>query len=102
MYYTTYIDNRTGEYEMDHKEITAHLRKRIKAAGIKAKCKMQEHCGYMVVAVDVPAYDVVFTEAQQHAIKLAAKVNKLTFAQGMEIDLARSTNPQGFKFYFSA
>jgi hypothetical protein len=87
---------------MNHKEITAHIRKRIAAAGIKAKCKMQEHCGYLVVAVDVPTFDAEFTVEQQQAIKLAAKVNKLTFAQGMAIDLEHATNPKEFKFYFSA
>ena len=87
---------------MNHKEITAHIRKRIVAAGIKAKCKMQNYCGYMVVAVDVPSYDVDFTVEQQHVIKLAAKVNKLTSAQGMAIDLDRATNPKEFKFYFAS
>jgi len=63
---------------MNHKEITAHIRGRIKAAGISASCKMQEYCGYMVVAIDVTAYEVNFTEEEQREIRLIAKCNKLT------------------------
>ena len=87
---------------MNHKEMTAHIRNRIKAAGIKAKCKMQEYCGCVVISVDVPAYEVSFNEAEQREIRLIAKVNRLTFVRGMEIQLDQMTNPKQFKFHMGA
>jgi len=85
---------------MDHKELTAHIRNRIKAAGISAKCKMQNYCGNMVIAIDVPKYEAEFSAEEQREILLIAKCNKLTFVRGIEIDLSKTTNPKEFKFYF--
>lgn len=87
---------------MNHKQMTAHIRNRIAHAGIKAKCKMQETCGCKVIAVDVPAYGVSFTEAEQRAIRVIAIANKLTWVQGQPIDEFQMTNPHEFKFYLPA
>lgn len=87
---------------MNHKDMTAHIRNRIKVAGIKAKVKMQEFCGYQVVAIDVPAYEIEFTAEEQRAIRHIAKCNGLTLSQGMEINVDLQANPKDFKFYFGA
>lgn len=91
----------TGANVMNHKELTAHIRNRIKAAGIKAKCKMQEYNGCQVISIDVPEYNAEFSEEEQRQIRLIAKCNKLTFARGMEIDMERMTNPKEFKFFLT-
>ena len=88
---------------MNHKEMTAHIRKRIKAAGIPALCKMQYYgiSGGDVISVDVPTHDTFFTPEQQRNILLIAKVNRLTLSRGMAIDLTSVTNPQCFKFFMA-
>lgn len=82
-----------------HKELTAHLRDRIKKAGIKACCSLQTYCGEQVIRVSVPKYDAQFTEDEQRTIRTIAQVNGLTFARGSAIDLDRMTNSQEFVFY---
>lgn len=81
---------------MNHKEMTAHIRNRIKAAGIKARVKMQSEG---VVAVDVPAFNVIFSDDEQRKIRLIAQVNRLTWVRSMPININQMTNPQEFKFY---
>lgn len=87
---------------MNHKELTAHIRKRIKVAGIKALCEMQVSCGHKVIAISVPKYDVSFTDDEQRKIRHIAKCNRLTWVRGMEIDIEQMTDPQAFKFYADA
>ena len=87
---------------MNHKELTAHIRKRIKIAGIKARVAMQESCGDLVISVDVPKHDAEFSEEEQRAIRLIAKCNHLTRVRGMEIVVEQMTDPKGFKFYVCA
>jgi len=71
---------------MDHKEMTSHIRGRIKAAGITAKCSMYTSCGQPMVRVCVPTYDARFNRDEIHAIALIAKSNRLTNAQCSTID----------------
>lgn len=77
------------------KEMTAHLRNRIKAAGIKARVRF---LGRQIQVFPV-AYGVEFSEADQHTIRFIAKVNKLTRVRGQEIDVDRMTDPHGMEFY---
>lgn len=87
--------------QQTHKELTAHIRNRLKAAGIAARCKMQDGCdGNKVIAVDVPAYDAQFTEEQQAEILLIASCNRLTFVRGLPLGVA-GTRPHSFKFYMA-
>lgn len=72
---------------MTHKEIVSHIRNRIKAAGIKAKCKMVSFCGCNTVQVSVPTFESRFTSEEIRQIVLIAKVNGLTGAKGSELDL---------------
>jgi hypothetical protein len=84
---------------MTHKEMTAHIRNRIKVAGIKAKVKMQD--GY-TISVDVPAYGIEFTEEDQRTIRHIADCNRLTWVRGLKIDVDQMTNPHEFKFRMPA
>lgn len=85
---------------LNHKEMTAHLRKRIAVAGIQARVRMQESCGCLVIQVFVPAYEINFTEDEQRTIRQIAVVNGLTWVQGVPIDVERMTDPKQFDFYF--
>ena len=82
---TTQTTSESGS--MTHKEITAHIRKRLKAAGIKAKCKMVSFCGCKTVQVAVPTYESRFTSEQIREFVTAAKVNGMTASRGMELDI---------------
>jgi hypothetical protein len=84
---------------MTHKEMTARIRNRIKQAGVKAKVSMQDICGSAVIYVRVPSYGITFSDEEQRTIRFIAKVNKLTWVQGQEIDVDRMTDPEGMKFF---
>lgn len=75
----------------------AHIRNRIKAAGIKARVRLAPGGGSMQVFA--PAYGLVFSEEEQRQIRLIAKCNRLTLVRGMEIDIEQMTNPETFSFY---
>lgn len=77
------------------KEMTAHLRNRIKAEGIKARVRFLGRS----IQVFPCAYGVEFSETEQRAIRFIAKVNKLTAIRGQEIDVDRMTDPHGMEFY---
>lgn len=85
---------------MSHKEMTSHIRKRVAASGIKARVMMRKYCGVRGISVVVPAYEIQFTESEQRKIRLIAKVNGLTRARGMEIDIERMTDPAQVNFEF--
>ena len=86
---------------LTHKELTAHLRKRIKIAGIKARVDMMETCGCKAIRVFVTAPELEFNESEQREIRHIAKCNGLSWVRGMEIDVDQMTNPQSFHFYLS-
>jgi hypothetical protein len=70
-----------------HKEITKHIRGRLKAHKVPARVKMNDFCGKTVVTIVTPTYDFRWTPEQLREIGICAQVNKLTRAQGMPIDL---------------
>lgn len=78
-----------------HKEITAHIRKRLKAAEIKAKCQMSSYCGYDTVMVAVPTFESRFTSDQIREFVTAAKVNGLTGCRGTELDVEHEASLTG-------
>lgn len=86
---------------MNHKEMTAHIRGRLKAAGIKAKCSMYDSCGSRWIRVTTPTYEARFDDDQQRTIRTIAQVNRLTWAQGLEINLGQMTDPQQMNFVFA-
>ena len=79
------------------KQLAAHIRSRIKAAGIKARVCVAQGGGF--VQVFAPACDVTFTEDEQREIRIIGKVNGCTWVQGMEICIEQMTNPYDFRFY---
>ena len=83
---------------MNHKEMTAHIRNRLSAAGIKARCKMQEYCGSQVIAIDVPKFGVEFTATEQTAMVNIVNANRLTFVRGLPV-VNDGTMTFGGKFY---
>ena len=93
----------TPSATMTHKEMTAHIRYRVKVAGVKAKVKMAEpQIGDRQIRVACPAYDRPFTDDEQRQIRFIAKVNGLTRARGSEIDVERMTDPMEMVFYYHA
>lgn len=82
---------------MNLTQVTAHIRNRVKHAGIKARVRVAPGGGS--IQVFAPAYGVEFSEAEQREIRLIAKCNRLTWVRGMEIDIEQMTNPAEFSFY---
>lgn len=82
---------------MNTTQAAAHIRNRIKHAGIKARVRVAPGGG--MVQVNAPAFDVVFDAAAQREIRLIAKVNGFTWARGMVIDIDQMTNPSEFNFH---
>lgn len=78
------------------KQMTAHLRKRIKQAGIKARIDMMG----ATIRVFPPTYGIEFTDDQQRAIRQLAVSNRLTWVRNLPIDVEQMTNPHSFHFYF--
>lgn len=82
-----------------HTEMTAHLRRKIAAEGIKARVrKWNNNGGIQVFTV---AHNIEFTEAEQRYIRNLAKVNGLTSVRGLEIDVERMTDQHGMVFFTS-
>ena len=75
----------------------AHIRRRVKAAGIAARVRIAPGGG--VLQVIAPAYDVEFAPAEQREIRLIAKCNGLALVRGLEIDIEQMTDPRSFNFY---
>lgn len=84
---------------MNHKEMTAHIRKRLAKAGVKARCKMRELNGHKMVSIDSPSYGVEFSKEDQSKIVLIVKVNKLTGIRGLPI-IDNGTHTFGGQFEF--
>lgn len=73
---------------LTHKEMTKHIRGRLKAQRIPARVKMNEWCGRRVITVTTPSYDFQWSAEELAGIALCAKVNRLTEAQGHPIEVA--------------
>lgn len=78
-------------------EKAAHLRSRIKHAGIKARVRVAPGGGS--IQVNAPAFGVEFDENAQRQIRFIAKVIGYTLVRGMEINVEQMTNPCEFNFY---
>jgi hypothetical protein len=83
---------------MNRKEMTAHIRNRIKIAGIKASVSKYTSCGVGFVRVAVSAADVVFSNDEQRKINIIAQANGMTLVRGLPIIIDQFTNPQEFNF----
>jgi hypothetical protein len=79
-----------------HKEMTAHIRTRIKANGIKASVSKYTSCGVNFIRVSVPAFDAEFTQDEQRKIHTVCKSNGMTLSRGMEIIIDQLTSSKEF------
>lgn len=86
---------------LSHKEMTAHIRGRIKHEGIQARVRLYESCGSLFIQVFGTTYEQDFTDDEQGTIRTIAVVNSLTWVQGMPIDIEQMTNPKQFNFQFN-
>jgi len=85
---------------LTHKEMTAHVRSRIKKANIAARVQMNESCGVLWIQIFGATFEAEFNEQEQRTIRQIAKTSGLTLAQGMEIDVEQMTNAKSFQFVF--
>lgn len=81
-------------------EMTAHIRRRIKAAGIKARVRKFDDS--RTIQVNAPAFGVEFTEDEQREIRHIAVCNRLTWVRGLPIVVEQMTNPSAFDFHYNA
>lgn len=82
---------------MTHLEMTQHIRKRIKANGIKATVKKYTSCGSNWIRVSAVGYGNCFSQQDQETINRIAIVNGLTGSRGSEI---HSTTTFGDEAHF--
>lgn len=90
---------------MNHKEMTAHIRNRVKAYGVKASVRKYSACGVQWIQVSVPSPGARFEESEIKQIALIAKTNGLTFARGLEVDPeaeSQLTHKDSWDFVFHA
>ena len=81
-------------------QMAAHIRKRIKLEGIKARVRVSPATA--AVQVIVPAHDARFTSDECRMIAFIAKCNKLTMVRGDAIDVdlhAQLTGAMQFDFH---
>lgn len=92
------------EITLIHKEMTAHLRKRLKANDVKANCRLYVSCGSKWIQVYTTAAGIHFTPEESYAILELAKLFGLTFSRGLPIDGSLETlklsEYQQFDFVF--
>jgi len=90
---------------MNHKEMTAHIRNRLKAQNVPARVKMLDACGVRYVTIVTPTYEFRWNAEQAKAIAICVSVNKLTCARGMAIDIdhvaqvLQNTTQYDFEFH---
>ena len=88
---------------MNHKEMTAHIRSRLKYCDIPACCRMLTICGSRVIQVYGVKYESRWTVKQLATIAQIAIANKLTFVRGLpvtETHCCAMTERAYFDFYF--
>lgn len=78
-----------------HKEMTKHVRDRLKAHKVPARVKMNDFCGQAVITIVTPSYEYRWTVEQIREIGICAQVNGLTSSRGMPIDLINITQLTG-------
>lgn len=71
---------------LTHKEMTAHIRKRLKVAKIPARVRLYTACGTRCIQVDRVEHDAEWSAKQAQEINLIAAVNNLTGARRSAID----------------
>jgi hypothetical protein len=72
---------------LTHKEMTAHIRKRLKVSNIPARVKMNDFCGSKMISVVTPSCDARWDSSQLRQIGLIAQTNRLSMIRSMPIDV---------------
>jgi hypothetical protein len=89
---------------MNHRQLTNHIRNRIKREGIDASVRGHRSCGVVWIVVEVDEPGKSFTQQQCKKIALIAFINGLTYAKGVPVDCTEaywSLCPEGLsKFTF--
>ena len=88
---------------MTHKEMTAHIRGRLKHEGIPARCRLLDVCGMLSIQVFGKTYETKFTREQGFLIGRIARVNGLTFVRGLPVTEEHCANVAPgahYDFYF--
>jgi len=75
---------------VNHREMTKHIRNRIKAANIPARVRLYTACGRRCIQVFQAEYGKSWTREQAREINVIGDVNGLTHAQGSKIDLSHA------------
>lgn len=84
---------------MNATETAKAIREQLKAAGIKAGCRLAPNKRRDCVQVYVPKYGMTFTDDEQRAIRTIAVNLGLTWVRGMPINVDRMTDPHQMNFY---
>ena len=87
----------------NHKEKTAHIRKLIKDAGIKARVRKYVACGTKYIQVYTPKHNALFSVKEIYILTSTACNIGLTGAQGAEISPAHEAilvNKEVWNFEF--
>lgn len=89
---------------MNHREMTNHIRNRLKHEGIEASVRGHRSCGVQWIVVAMDEHGKSFTQQQCQKIALIASINGLTYAQGVPVDCSDAywaLRPEGMpKFIF--
>jgi hypothetical protein len=83
---------------MNHSEMTAHIRKRIKASGIKARVRKSVVSGVFGaggIQIMTPSYDVKFSGEESREIAFICDCNRLTGVRGDPIDVSLNAKLSG-------
>lgn len=77
---------------------TKHIRGRLKAAGIKAKCRCFVACQVQYITVNPPTFEAEFSTEEQKLILNIADCNGLTLARGAAINREQMTYAKSATF----
>ena len=75
---------------LNHSEMTAHIRKRLKVSGIKARVRksvVSSVFGTGGIQITTPSYDVKFSGEEAREIAFICNCNRLTGVRGDPIDV---------------
>ena len=81
------------------KETAQTIREQLKAANVKAGCRVAPGKRKDCVQVYVPEFTVSFTDDEQRTIRTIAVELGLTWVRGLPIDVDRMTDPFQMNFY---
>lgn len=84
---------------MNAKETAQTIREQLKAADVKARCRVAPGERKDCVQVISPAYNAPFSDDDQRTIRTIAVGLGLTWVRGLPINVDRMTDPDQMNFY---